>query len=91
MTKTKTIIRSITALAAILTVTSAMAAAGQSPLANCYDLVIDSCNQGDHPVPCAENGMDQCDEVYGAQIHTGGLNFAANPPAPTRKLMLIRR
>lgn len=45
-------------------------AANASPLSDCYDLVIDSCNQGNHPVPCAENGMDQCDEEYSAIIMT---------------------
>lgn len=45
-------------------------AANASPLSDCYDLVIDSCNQGNHPVPCAENGMDQCDEIHTAIIMT---------------------
>lgn len=44
--------------------------ANASPLSDCYDLVIDACNKGNHSVPCASNGMDQCDEVHSAIIMT---------------------
>lgn len=90
--KSKTTIRSITALAAMLTVTAAMAAAGSTPLSECYDKVIAACNQGNHPVPCAENGMDQCDEVYGAQIFVGDFGLTAVRPAgQTREHVLLAR
>ncbi|MGJ8531526.1 MAG: hypothetical protein ACSHYC_05035 [Alphaproteobacteria bacterium] len=55
---------------AIIGSVSLTSAANASPLSDCYDLVIDSCNKGSHPVPCASNGMDQCDEVHTAVIMT---------------------
>jgi len=50
-------------------------AAHASPLSDCYDLVIDSCNQGNHPVPCANSGFDECDKVYKSTV--GNLGFVA--------------
>jgi len=55
---------------AIFGAVSLTGTANASPLSDCYDLVIDSCNKGSHPVPCASNGMDQCDEVHSAVIMT---------------------
>lgn len=78
-TRKHTLVASLSSLAALLAVTSAMAAAGSTPLSDCYDRVIASCNQGNHPVPCAENGMDQCDEEFGASIYVGDLNKLKNP------------
>ncbi len=45
-----------------LGIAQAQAAAGD--LAKCYDRVIASCNKGNHAQSCAENGMDQCDEIH---------------------------
>lgn len=87
----KTFIRSITALAAMLTVTAALAANGTTPLSDCVDRVVAACNQGSHPVPCTNNGIDQCEEVYGAQI--AGLQLTLIPPTfgQTREHVLLAR
>ncbi|MEP0521743.1 MAG: hypothetical protein ABJO09_19100 [Hyphomicrobiales bacterium] len=67
-------------------------AAEASKLSYCYDLVIASCNQGSHPVPCANSGMDQCDEVYGASIVGVTPKFKAPTakPQPPKNLVLKR-
>lgn len=89
--KSKTSLRSIAAIAAMLTVTAAMAANGTTPLGDCYNRVIAVCNEGNHPVPCAENAMDGCDEVYGAQIFVGafGLKTALPAGGQTREHILL--
>lgn len=56
--------------------------ADASKLSDCYDLVIDSCNQGSHPVPCAESGMDQCDEVHSNAVISPKPVFKAPSPKP---------
>jgi len=50
------------ALFAVTAIGNAQAAAGD--LAKCYDRVISSCNKGNHAQSCAENGMNQCDEIH---------------------------
>ncbi|SFZ85232.1 hypothetical protein SAMN02983003_2459 [Devosia enhydra] len=50
------------ALFTLVSYGSAQAAAGD--LAKCYDRVISSCNKTNHAQSCAENGMNQCDEVH---------------------------
>ena len=49
---------------------AAQAALGQTALGKCYDRVVAACNQkADHAViPCANSGMDQCDEQHSSQI-----------------------
>lgn len=90
--KSKTAIRSITALAAMLTVTAALAANGTTPLSECVDKVVAACNKGSHPVPCTDNGIDQCEEVYGVQL-AGGLVLTTIPPVvvQTREHVLLAR
>jgi len=46
------------------------AALGQTALGKCYDRVIAACNKKpDHAVlPCANSGLDQCDEEHSASI-----------------------
>lgn len=67
-------------------------AAEASKLSDCYDLVIDACNQGSHPVPCASSGMDECDEVYGASIvgTTPKFKAPAAKPQPPKTLVFKR-
>lgn len=67
---------------------SAFAANGETPLGNCYNMVISSCNATSaHPTACANNGMDQCDDQYGNQI--GGASFGLSTPKPQRKGLLL--
>ena len=53
---------------AVLAVFATAAAADNGPVQNraqCYDLVIASCNaNSSNPTACAVNGMDQCDEQF---------------------------
>lgn len=87
-----TFVVSLSSLAALIAVTGALAAAGLTPLSECYDLVIASCNEGNHPVPCAETGMDTCDEEFDASIHTGDINKLKAPErAPSLGLVLLAR
>jgi hypothetical protein len=55
-------------LGAVSIATSAQA--GPKTLAECYDLVIAHCNTTAHPIPCAEAGMDDCDEVFDKNLVT---------------------
>ncbi len=62
-----------------LGVVQAQAAAGD--LAKCYDKVIAACNKTNHAESCAENGMNQCDEIHPTPfVVKPNFNFAA----PTR-------
>lgn len=86
MTSTrKTLLATIAILMTALVVNSALAAAGETALGKCYNMVISSCNEtSSHPIPCAENGMDACDEEYGNQTAgTRPNGFAAPKPRPT--------
>lgn len=77
---------------AIFSAVAMNGAAEASKLSDCYDLVIDSCNEGSHPVPCASSGMDECDEVYGATIVRDTLKFKAPTAKPTpSKTFAIKR
>ena len=53
---------------AIMAVLSSVTLADNGPVSNraeCYDLVINSCNaNSSNPTACAVNGMDQCDEQF---------------------------
>lgn len=89
--QTKTTIRSLTALVAMLTVTAAMAANGTTPLSECVDKVVAACNEGSHPVACTDNGIDQCEDEFGSQVHAAGLGFAVVPQNPPRSLGLRTR
>lgn len=77
---------------AILSAVAISGSAEASKLSDCYDLVIDSCNEGSHPVPCASSGMDECDEVYGASIARDLTKFKAPTakPTPSKTLALKR-
>lgn len=71
----KIITFALTATAVIGFANSVYAAAGETALGNCYNMVISSCNAtSNHPVPCAENGMDACDEEYGNQTASTPIN-----------------
>lgn len=59
----KTAIR-IAMLSALTVLGIAQAQAAAGDLAKCYDRVIAACNKTNHAESCAENGMDQCDEVH---------------------------
>jgi len=71
-----------------------LAANGTTPLGDCYNRVIAICNQGAHPIPCAENAMDGCDEVYGnATVDLGTIKRFKTPeptPNPARTFTLRR-
>lgn len=64
--------------------------ADASKLSDCYDLVIDSCNQGSHPIPCAESGMDQCDEVHSNAAVSLKPIFKAPSPKPPKAFAFRR-
>lgn len=53
----------ITALLGLL-LTASAAQAKIETLGDCYNVVIAECNKTAHPIPCANNGMDQCDEQF---------------------------
>lgn len=83
----KTLIAATATLATALTMTSALAANGETPLGQCYNMVISSCNQtSNHPEACANNGMDACDDEYGNQVG-GGASFDLR--APEKRGILI--
>ncbi len=66
---------------------SAYAAAGETPLGNCYNKVITSCNNTAHPSSCADAAMDACDKEFGNQ--TGGATLGFSAAKPTRKTLLL--
>ena len=67
----------IAAAFASLTLTAPASFAGNAgaSLGECYNHVISACNQTNHPIPCAESGMDACDEVHASAIPQGGLKI----------------
>ncbi|MEQ8366299.1 MAG: hypothetical protein RIB61_06275 [Roseicyclus sp.] len=56
-----------------LTVGSALADDGVTPLGNCYNTIMDICNAEDDVEGCAVAGMDACDETYGDSTSPGGV------------------
>ena len=70
----------------IASMTAALAAAGETPLGNCYNHVISVCNEGNHPVSCSEAGMDACDEEFqSVAVHGIGKFKAPTPPRNTKR------
>lgn len=66
---------------------SAYAAAGETPLGNCYNKVITSCNGTAHPGSCADAAMDACDEEFGHSV--GGSKLGLSAAKPVRKSLLL--
>lgn len=84
----KTLIVATATLMTTLTMTSAFAANGETPLGQCYNMVISSCNQtSNHPEACANNGMDACDDEYGNQVG-GSLPLNLRAPSNTRGVLI---
>ena len=63
MTRKITLAPTLFAIAMTSFAVQAHAGAADS-LPACYNHVISACNQTAHPVPCAESGMDACDELH---------------------------
>ncbi len=52
-----------------MTANTAFAGNAGASLGDCYNHVISACNQNsNHPVPCAESGMNACDELFEARM-----------------------
>lgn len=61
-----------------------------SSLGDCYNHVISVCNQGNHPVPCSEAGMDACDEEHSASISMPKFQIKALRKNATRSIQIGR-
>lgn len=78
------------ALALITTIaitSSALAAGGETPLGNCYNKVITSCNATAHPTSCADSAMDACDKQFGDRVKGKPLGFSAAKPRRSSLLL----
>ncbi len=85
--------RNIVALAVLGAVGfSSLAHAGNagSSLGDCYNHVISVCNEGAHPIPCAEDGMDACDEEHSASISMPKFQIKALRKNATRSIQIGR-